>query len=347
MNNDIEIRVGDKTFKEFISFDLVKSMMALSGAVIFEVLDYTSDNKKYVYVGDTFTVFINGSQTMTGEIETIRYKYTGKQGSLVLSGRDNGMLVDSCWGRSPTEWKNLSIRNIVAELCAPYGITVVSEESALSLTSIIIKSFSVFGKEKVGDAIKRLCIENCIVPFSNGDGTLYLTTGTLKNFSPDIIRSSNVLEGIVADSTIDRYGKYVVKGFGYPDQNKSLSDFIQPSSEITDSQVDANKTLVILNDIETDSGKCTSRAYFEKNIKSAFATSESYTVKDFVQSNNKPWNINYIATVSDYLGENSSKLICEIRLKYNKDAQYETRMMMIDRDAFSTKNVQIKGKFSR
>jgi prophage tail gpP-like protein len=347
MNNDIEIRVGDKTFKEFISFTLVKSMMALSGAVVFEVLDFTEDNKKYIYIGDSFSVFINGTQTMIGDIETIQYKYSSKQGSLLISGRDNGMLVDSCWGRKPNEWKSLTIRNIVAELCAPYSVTVVSDDSALSLTNTVVKSFSVFGKEKVGDAIKRVCVENCIIPFSNGDGNLYLTAGTLKNFSPDTIRKSSVLEGCVKDTSVDRYGKYVVKGFGYPDQNKSLSDFVQPSSEITDSYIDGNKTLVILNDIETDSGKCTSRAYFEKNLKSAFATAEEYTVKDFVQSNNKPWNVNYIVTISDYLDENNSKLICEIRLKYNKDSQYETKLLAVHRDAFSTKNVQIKGKFSR
>jgi prophage tail gpP-like protein len=347
MNNNIEIRVGDKTFKEFTSFTLVKSMMALSGAIIFEVLDFTEDNKKYIYIGDSFSVFINGTQAMIGEIETIQYKYTGKQGSLLISGRDNGLLVDSCWGRKPNEWKNLTIRNIVAELCAPFNVTAISEDSALSLSNTVVKSFSVSGKEKVGDAIKRICVENCIIPFSNGDGNLYLTAGTLKNFSPDTIRKSNILEGLVRDTSVDRYGKYVVKGFGYPDQNKSLSDFVQPSSEVTDSQIDVNKTLVILNDIETDSGKCTSRAYFEKNLKAAFATAEDYVIKDFVQSNNKPWDVNYIVTSSDYLGENSSKLICEIRLKYNKDSQYETKLTIVHRDAFSTKNVQIKGKFSR
>ncbi len=347
MSNTVEIRVGDKIFKELISFTLVKSMLLLSGAVIFEVVDFTKDDKKYIYVGDSFTVSINGNSVMSGIIETIKRSSSDKQSKLIISGRDNGLIVDSCWGRVPSEWKNLSIRSLIAELCAPFGITVIAEESALSLTSTLIKSFSISGKEKIGDAIRRICVENCLIPFSYGDKNLTLTAGTVKNFAIDSIKDSSVLEATIKDTSVDRYGTYIVKGFGYPDQNKSLSDFVQPASKITDSNIDSDKTAIILNDIETDSGKCTSRAYFEKNIKAAMATAEDYTVKDITQADGKPWNINTIVTVIDYLGENSSKLICEIRLQYNKDNKCETSMVVVHRDAFSTKNVQIKGKFSR
>ncbi|MFA5398474.1 MAG: hypothetical protein WC346_20850 [Methanogenium sp.] len=347
MNNNIEIRVGDKVFKEFISFTLVKSMLLLSGAVIFEVTDFTKKDKKFIYIGDSFTVSINGTSTMIGIIETIQYSSSDKQSKLIISGRDNGQIIDSCWGRVPSEWKNITIRSLIAELCAPFSITVIAEESALALTSTLIKSFSISGREEIGAAIRRICVENCILPFSYGDKNLTLTAGTLKNFSIDTIKETNTYKTTVKDTSVDRYGTYIVKGTGYPDQNKSLVDFVQPSSKITDSIIDANKTNIILSDIETDSGKCTSRAYFDKNIKSALATAEEYIVKGFAQSTDKPWNINTIITVIDYLGENSSKLICEIRLQYNKDSQYETYMTVVHRDAFTTKNVQIKGKFSR
>ncbi|MFA5397434.1 MAG: hypothetical protein WC346_15600 [Methanogenium sp.] len=347
MSSIVEIRVGDKIFKELISFTLVKSMLSLSGAVIFEVTDFTKEDKKFIYIGDSFTVSINGTSTMIGIIETIQYSSSDKQSKLIISGRDNGQIIDSCWGRVPSEWKNITIRSLIAELCTPFGITVISEESALSLTSTLVKSFSISGREKVGDAIRRICVENCIIPFSYGDKNLTLTAGTIKNFSLDTIKDANVLETTIKDTSVDRYGTYIVKGTGYPDQNKLLVDFVQPSSKITDSIIDVNKTNIILSDIETDSGKCTSRAYFDKNIKSALATAEEYTIKNIVQSNDKPWNINTIITVIDYLGENSSKLICEIRLQYNKDSQCETSMTVVHRDAFTTKNVQIKGKFSR
>lgn len=346
--NDLKIKINGIEYSGAKNIIIKRSMLNLCGSIAFSIPDiFTESSSSWdFHLGDEYKIELNGTLISTGYIEEIIKKY-GNNYQLEIYGRDKVCdLVDCMWIDTPNEWFNLSIKNIIQTFCAKYNLSVIVDDSATSLVMQKIEHFKANEGEYIIDLINRICFENNIFPISLGDGKLTLMSVRTNNFSDDTLEyKNNIIAGMTIQNITNRYSSYVVKGMGVSSNKKNLSDYIQCKGVSDDGVIERYRTFEILQDNLTDSGKCTNRAKFEKNLKAGFSDIVKYTLSDWVQSSGKVWELNSLVSVKDdILKINGYKLIAELEHTFDSKG-FKTEMTLVNKNTFTTNGEQIKSDY--
>ena len=349
--NKFVVKINNLVFSDFEMVSVKKSMEHLSGATMFSTINFFEQKQKLwdIYLEQSFSAYINDELVIKGFVDEIGMSYDSKKSDVTVFGRDNtAILVDCCWDNSSNEWKKRTILDIVSYMCSAYGITVSVDSSASSLVARNILSFKINEGEKVFDAIKRICIENSILPLSYGDGKLILTSVSPTRKATDSIEYGNNIESCRAvHSNINRFNSYKVKGLGQESDFKSLADYLQPVGTASDSVIsNSYRTFVHLSDVEIDNGSAINQAKFIRNVHAGKARGVYYKVKDWKQSDGSLWKQNSLVGVNDpVLKIKKQMLISEVNFLYNKVSGWSTGLVLVPRETFNRSDNPIKVGF--
>lgn len=348
--SDIVIKINGISYSGFKEITVQRSMQAISGGITFIVDDiFYKDASKWDFkLGDEYHIEVNGTLIGNGYIDNIIKEYTKKTHILEVSGRDKTSdLVDCGWDETDNEWIGLTIKSIVTILCEAFDIELEVDDTATTKVLLKIDKFEANEGEKVIDLINRLCFENGIMPLSLGDGRLTLSSVTTNDYADDSLETNiNIIAGTTVQSTRDRYSKYKVKGLGLETSNKQLLDYIQPSGETSDAVITRNRPYIVFQDNPTDSGKCKTRAIFEKNIRAGFSSTYSYGVNEWVQSTGKVWSINSLCNIKDDIIKiNKIMLISDLIFRYSNEEGYFTNIVLVDKNTYTQNDVEIRSDY--
>lgn len=125
--------------------------------------------------GQSLTLRINGQTVISGWLDQVSQRISATRHQISISGRDKtGDLVDCAAIHPGSQWRNRTLAQIAADLCAPFGIAVrwqVNDDTAARPFS----SFTLENSETVADALTRSARHRGVLVTSNADGDLVFT----------------------------------------------------------------------------------------------------------------------------------------------------------------------------
>jgi len=328
-----------------------KSMNDIAGEFQFGGVDFHPGRPAdwQINMGDLCLVDIADQQVANGYLDLIDRQQSRRDHNFQIAGRDvTADLVDCSHYGAATEWKKKSITSLVTTLCAPFGIPVRVDASATARTATIIESFKADEGDLVYELIARLCRDNSLLPLSYGDGYLTLTNVSTQRKAHDALQADiNILTRRIIHSDRNRYSRYLVKGQGIGNDNKSLAVITEPYGMVTDSVIRRYRPLITLAESAVNSAQCRDRARWEARIRAGFSRSYFCEVDGWLQTNGDVWDINMEVPVYDEaMSVDERMLISEV--SYIRDRTREvTKMTLVNKetyDVLTTDNL-IKGGF--
>jgi prophage tail gpP-like protein len=349
--SEVKLKVNKNIYSSWIKINIFTTMNAISGIAELTSVNYYSGNipNWQFKLGDEYQLLIDDQLVMTGYIDKIDLNYKTRIHNLKLILRDKTAdLVDCNWNEDVTEWKNQTVLNLTQNLCSPFEIDVASDAEVAGDIGKIIETFKINEGEFVFDAIMRYCNQFDLIPIRYGDGKLTLSKSTNTKKAYDAIDlNGNVLSRTAVYSNFDRYSDYIVKGIGTANDNKNnYADYIRPSGSVEDSVIQRYRPLVIFDDVATDTGKCTERAKWIKQVQAGLSRGLNYTIAGWNQRNGDIWKINHIVRVFDPVAQiDKDMLISDVRYIFERDKGTRTEITVVDKETYSKVLKDIKTEF--
>ena len=348
--SELILKINQIAYQGFESVHIRKSMFDICGGFVVSTDNFFQGgtSSQEIKMGQGVKIEINGTQILDGWVDRMPVDFGRNHDRLEIYGRDNTCdLVDCVWDESPNEWKNQSIKNLIKTFCAKFGITVITDNTALTETELKMETFKANEGIPISELISELCRDIGVLAISKGDGYLTLTKATTLKYATDaIIVGGNAEGGRLLQSNEDRFSSYKVKGYGIGNDNKALGDFIECSGEFSDPIISRERPLVLFAENQTTSNICRKKAIWEARIRAGLSRAIIYIVDSWAQSDDKPWQINKLVKIrDDFSGIDGTMLIAAIDFIYDEDDGGDiAKIMCVDRNTFSLSEDQINIK---
>lgn len=328
-----------------------KSMLTPLHTFYFSVSDVMSGSVKDFKLGlDTeCDVVLQDKVILTGIVEDLRVNRGMGTSSVQVSGRE---IIAAAWEsyyqESTYQWKDQSILNNIKNLLKGFSdISVSADSDVTSDLSATVPVFTASPLLPIGDQVLRLCGWAGVLPLSKGDGKLYLTRGTTKDFCTDSIEmGNNALESEFFVSNRHRYSDTRTIGQGRGEDDRSLTSFTQARGEFRDSQV-RDKYLTGFFDGDADAELCRTVSRWRGRIAAGMSRAVTYRVAGWTESNDKPWEINKLVRVSDETMEiQETRLIVSVEYFLHKRSAPMTDITVVPKDTFSLSSSGVNVKMT-
>jgi prophage tail gpP-like protein len=317
----------------------------MSGAFGFNITDKFPGNLSgwQLKMGDECTVTIGSKTLITGYIDQININYNSANHSIQISGRDKtGDLTDCSFASTPNEWKNLTVSQIISNLCTPFGVEIAVDSSVTTEANTIIPTFKANEGETVSDLISNLCKKKAILPISLGDGKLTLTRAGTNSLADSLVLGENIKEGSLEQNNMDRFSIYHVKGQGAGGDTLSLGDFTQPSGSQEDEIINRYRPIVILSDQASNNAECRNFARWEARVRAGRSRLPSYIVQGWTMADGNPWPLNsLVEVVDDFIGISEKFIISDISFTLDQSGS-ETGLNLVKPETYDLIPEKIK-----
>jgi len=333
----VELRVKGKALTTWESVTVARSMESLSGS--FGVVAF-KPKEWPLAESDRIEVWADGEKLLTGNIDAVAVTLSPDEHRVEARGRDlTGDLVDSSIDSLPSEFRNISLVELVTEIVdGGYRIPV---KSLLGSDVPRFDRFALQPGETVHDAVERACRMVGVLMSSDPDGRLILTRPSKERLSPGLVEGINVVEARGGYSVADRFNFYRVIGqhSGSDSFNGSAASGPQGSAE--DPSIRPTRVKVILAETEVDAASCEQRARWEASMAAARASRVDVTVQgwrtDIAAAGVRwpLWQINRIVEVDlpsmRYAGD---MLISSVRFDASDAVGLRTTLGLVRPDAY-------------
>jgi prophage tail gpP-like protein len=157
--------------------------------------------------GQACTVSIGSDKIITGYVDRVKERISGDTHEFTMSGRGRTQdLVDCAAVWQGATFQNVTALDMASKLAAPYGITVVTQESDLKRLPFFMVNIG----ETAYGVIDRVCKLSGVLAFENPDGSLLLTrVGTMQAAS-GFQQGRNVQQASYEGSMDQRFSVYTV-----------------------------------------------------------------------------------------------------------------------------------------
>ena len=339
---DLELEIGGYIFQQWESMEIFTSMTNMSGAFAASTANFFDDPSGWnVTMASAVVAKLGGIPILNGYLDNFDIEYGPDHSQVTMDGRDKPMdIIDCSFGQSPNEWKNQTIKSIITNLLTPFEIQLQIDSSVSSEMTTTIQSFKADEGDTVADIISRILRDYGMLAVSTGDGKLTLTKATTTDNTTDPIQfGQNAVSGSLEQSQVDRFSKYIVKGMGQGSDNKSITDFSEPSGQVTDTLVTRNRPTVIFAEGPADSGTCLKRAKWESMVRAGLSRRLWYDVNDWDQSDGNLWLMNQLVRVKDtFLGVDKTMLIDTVVYTYNQGEGQKVRLGVVHKDTYTVQD---------
>lgn len=220
----VTMTLGDEPLEEIISAEITRDLEEISGSFRVECLDMGRMEaarpawwrfgvmRGPVQPGERVVLALDGEVVLVGWLDRVEVNYGPDKVSMMLIGRDvTGDLVDCAAAPDgPAEYLNLTLTDLCARICAPYGITVTADVDV----GAPFPKFGIEPGETAMSAIEKACRQRAVLAVGDGVGGLLLTRGGTGKAPEPLIFGGNVA---TMDATFDhaaRFSDYICKGQG-------------------------------------------------------------------------------------------------------------------------------------
>lgn len=241
--------------------------------------------------GDLVQVSQGATKLLVGYAEKISIGWAKQSHTVSIAGRDKtGDLVDCSTVLTVTEWKKSTMKKIVGDIVAPFGIsTTFGAGSDLE----VLDKFTIQPSETAFEAINRMCKLRGFLAFSNASGGLVIDRPATSTAPSKLVQGKNVLSVDMDFDSSKRFSRYIVDGQSFGSSDFNGEEVTEPQAEATDRGVSRYRPLKIIAEGNTTTATALERAKWEGTTRAAQALRASVTVQGFF-ANGKPWEVNQV-----------------------------------------------------
>ena len=290
---------------------VTRSLETISGAFQITLTEREpgETTPRVIRPGDACRVQLDGDAVIQGWVDVVSVDYDARGHTLSVRGRDTtGDLVDCSAATEPGEWKDARLEEIAAALCAPFDIGVSRETD----TGEPFARFRIEEGGSVFEAIDRACRFRAVLPRSDGEGGLILTTPSRSRSDVRLERGMNIISASGTSSWLARYSDYLLLG----QQAGGLDGFTAEQvahvkAEARDEGVTRYRPLTIIGEQSQAEDEAMARIMWEANVRAARARSVRITVQGWREApDGDLWTPGRLVYVSDdWLGIDQDWLI--------------------------------------
>jgi prophage tail gpP-like protein len=268
ISNRVMLVVGGRAFEGWQTMHVQRSIEQIAGVFALQV------TLKWAAKGDPFEireglpcqVLIGQDVVITGRIEEYEPSYDAENSTITIHGRDKtGDLVDCSVIYKTGQWHNVGLKQIVEDICKPFGIAVVAPKD-LDLGDPF-KSFSLEEGEKAFDAIDRACRMRGVLCTSTPAGELLLTLTSDESSNVQLIEGMNIKSASAKHSWKERYSKVILKGQTSGDDNASGATVAHVRAEAEDEEINCYRPLVVISEHGAGLATLKERAQWEVKVR--------------------------------------------------------------------------------
>ena len=314
MANNCTLLVNGSIYGGWTSISIQRGIEQLAGSFSLRVTERWPGvaESRPIKKGDVAVVKIDGEAVCTGYVNRTRIGFDSANTWFDVEGRDKTAdLVDCSAIWKSGQWRDSSVKQIAADLCQPFGISVVIGKLAEKAAGEKIASFALEDGETVQDTLERLLRMKALMMWTDGLGNLVINLPEQTAAETALVQGENLLQAEAAADETEQYSQYTVKGQARGTHNAK--------GEAKDGSVQRYRPLVILAE---DHGTAPlKRAQHEQAMREGKADTANVTVQSWRQGGDKGglWLPGLRVLVkAPYLHKDNDEMIIS-ELEYRKD----------------------------
>lgn len=268
MNDLIELRVDGKKFGGWKRISIQRSIEQIAGGFVLEVSHRWPgvDIPIGLREGLPCEVWINNDLVITGYIDDYEPEVTESSSYIRVEGRDKtGDLVDCSAIHKTGQWRGATLKQIVSDIAAPFGIKVqISPNLDQGET---FKSFSLEDGEKAFEAIDRACRLRAVLCTSTPAGEVLLTHAGTAAAGAAIEEGVNARRFKARHTWKERFSEVTLKAQTPGDDHDFGAAAAQLKASAKDPEINRYRPLIVMADHSTDSASLQDRAAWEVKVR--------------------------------------------------------------------------------
>ena len=332
--NKVSITVDDEIYDGWKSVKIASGIDQICRAFILSITDNfpgNLSNFRRLQPGQAVVLKIGKDVVCTGYITSTPVRYDAKTITVEVQGKSKTVdLVDCCspwaaiaFGSSAgsssdswkdvdpeknkfpkvqtakeikTSWHNQPTEKIIADLCRPYGISVICKSDIGSKHT----NFTVNPGEKVYESINRLLTKDNLIVTDDAYGNLVIDEVPNNSEAEGTLESGkNILSGKADFDATNIYSTYAVLG-QHKGSDLAFGKHISQDKGISvDDSIPRYRLLVIKDTGQSSQKISEDRAAYEKNFRRAVFRSTTFFVQGWRNNKGHLWEPNQLARIKD------------------------------------------------
>ncbi|EGJ03696.1 bacteriophage Mu P family protein [Shigella dysenteriae 155-74] len=167
------LTVDGKLWEGWTEMSVSRSLKAIAGEFELSVTTrWSAAAPRVIREGQPCTVRLGADTVLTGYIDDFIPGYEAENVEIRVMGRDKtGDLVDCSVVHSSGKWKGVRLEQVAADVCRPFGITVITETpTGEAFASVVLEQ-----GETGFELLDRLAKQRGVLLTSDGAGNLIIT----------------------------------------------------------------------------------------------------------------------------------------------------------------------------
>ncbi len=322
-DNEVSLKVNGVKYKFWTSVSITSELNTIAPAFSVNAFSKSSLMIDGLKSGRPVTVKIGEDTVLTGYIEQTPVSYSATSANVGIAGRsktcdliDCTVMVDdpnisyekpntsnsnyvSCPQNAATEYKNVALETIIAQLIMPYGIKLVNETKPLTKK----RNFSAKHEDTVLKALQNLTSTENLLFYGNEKGDLVVTEKGKLTADDALVLGQNILTGDASFDASKIYKYYRAVGQDKGATGKTGHDASSHNYIAVDDNVSRTRLLTKKVQGVADTAKCKVTAEGDRDYNRDQYFKITYKVQGWRQSTGKLWKINSLVDIKDdFLG---------------------------------------------
>lgn len=327
-DNEVSLTINNIVFKYWKSICITTELNSVSPAFSVSLISKEASFRNLFKNGQSVKIRVGKDLVLTGYIEQTPVSYSATTANVGVAGRsktcdliDCTVMVDdpnisyekpdtsnsnyvSCPQNAATEYKNVALETIIAQLIMPYGIKLVNETKPLTKK----RNFSAKHEDTVLKALQNLTSTENLLFYGNENGDLVVTEKGKLTADDALVLGQNILTGDASFDASKIYKYYRAVGQDKGATGKTGHDASSHNYIAVDDNVSRTRLLTKKVQGAADTAKCKVTAEGDRDYNRDQYFKITYKVQGWRQSTGNLWKINSLVDIKDdFLGIDTQK----------------------------------------
>lgn len=293
--------------------------------------------------GEAFDLGVDSERMIQGWVDDVSIDYSADSHSLTAAGRSfTGDLIDcsaTVSGGKRRRWHDKSIRQIATDLCAPFGLTVISDGVDDVIDKKLPRDFAIDRGDTVYDALSRLADLRGILLQTTPDGDPLFTRAGRKKVKTVLRFGENIKTCRYTSSDRERFSHYTFRGQTSADDNWNGEAATKIKGFAQDTEIARFRPHEVTAMVQTDKKDLGFRAIWERNTRAGRSEVITYTVPGWKHSEGL-WSENTLVSVDDTrLRIRDEMLISAVTFQASAADGFTTEIEVVDKRTYDVVGV--------
>jgi prophage tail gpP-like protein len=278
-------------------------------------------------VGTEVSISANGDLLLTGYVDSREPSFSAKKAEIVVCGRSkSGDLVDGSGEHETGQFEKKDPLEIGQEISSEYEAKWESDQQLEK-----IDQYQLQPGESCYRCVEKLARQQGMTITGTPEGNAKITKAGSERMSGGLIEGQNILSGTAHHNGSNRHSKIIVRGqrpFGHGKDNLEIEE------QEEDGSVKRHRTIILIQDEDTDKKRAKKRAKNRKNRAKGNALKATISTQGFRDDGGQLWKPGALVwTESPFLDISQDMLIESVNYRQSESGSIAT-LSLVDPAAY-------------